>query len=352
MSVLIDTSHYVANRLSYDLSGNFPIMNIVAKNGKFQMRTSRVVTSILKDDTIMSDLPEIEEEVLINIRKIPFHVFEVMGSFFKKIYEKDKTESSLMLFYNEKEDYFNIWPPSQKNSSANSHYLREDDPAFVKMNNENVLVMVAHSHPWASKSAPSPSGTDNNDEKESILYMIMSNVSEIPTYTLSTCPNGKRKLLRFQDVFEVPTEIFSREEKIDMLRPEFSKSLVGEVFLKNATDEELNSVFSEYIDSSIIVEKAYKHCLDEIPENWLKRCTVNYQNYNKDYYKDYYKNYPYNNYNKNYAYDNYNWKNAAKDSIHKKENKEDLATNVSQEELYEDYKNSLATEQNDYDNYY
>lgn len=275
MSFFLDTSSMISNVLSFNIDTTTPITNIMAKNGKFQMWKTPLMTTIVKNDAILEDLPEIEESIVLNIPLIPFHVFELMASFFKKIYEKDKTESSIMLFYNEALDNFIIWAPLQENTTANSKYQRDDDPAFVEMCKNNMLVMVAHSHPWAATTAPGPSGTDNNDEKESLLYMIMSNVEKIPTYTLSTCPNAKRIYLNFSTIFEIPNLDITREEKIKMLlATKLPKSKIMNTFYQYASEEDFNEFFNDNIDTKLIVEKCFQHCVDEIPDSWTSRCSV------------------------------------------------------------------------------
>jgi len=293
---MIDTSNFIKNVFSNEIKIETPITNILAKNGKFQVRQTPVITSIIKDDNIFNELPEMQEGIKLNIPKIPFEIFNYMGTFFKKIYEKEKTESALMVFYNDKDSEFIAWAPEQKISSANVTYKRDDDPEYVKMCTENLLVMVAHSHPWKSTAGPSPSGTDNNDEKESLLYMILGNVEEFPTYTISTCPNGKRTYLSFNDIFEIPSEEIPRVDKIDLLKDSgIKEDLLFNVFIKNATDEELNEFFEINVKGNIIIESLYNPNAD-IPEEWFSRCKkdVAVKSYNYNY------NYNYSKYNKPY----------------------------------------------------
>jgi hypothetical protein len=177
---------------------------VVGSNGHFEYRKSPLGRFVTKTEAI-PQLEEVEEGVFLDIPKIPFKIFDHMAAWHRAIYKKDKTESTIMIFYNQERGY-SLFVPEQQNSGANSKYKRHDDPDYVEMLNDNELVMVAHSHPWTSKSAPGPSGTDNNDEKEPILYMIMNNVENIPYVYVSTCPGGKRIKLNFFDIFENPIE--------------------------------------------------------------------------------------------------------------------------------------------------
>lgn len=294
MSIILNTEKLISNVLSNSVAtAKTPIVNVMAKNGKFKMFRSPVLTSIVQDDTLFADLPEMQPSVTLNIPKLPFHVFEIIGSFFKKVYAKDKTEASCMVFYNRVDDEFIVWPPDQQNSTALSKYQRDDDPAYVEMCSKYILTMVAHSHPWASTYAPSPSGTDNDDEKEPLLYMILSNVDGIPTYTLSTCPNAVRRPLRFDDVFEIPSIVLTREEKYKLLVDQkvLKDSLINKVFMRGATDEEFDAIFNEYADLTYLVPKLYTANVDEVPADWMARCAAKTYGYTPKYDYD---NYSYN----------------------------------------------------------
>lgn len=277
--MFLDTSSIIINTFSDKMiNSTTPITNIFAKNGNFQMRKTPLMTSIIEEEDIFEDLPEVEPSITLNIPKIPFHVFELISSFFRIIYMKDKTESTIMVFYNKEEDSFILWVPIQTNAAASSNYKREDDPNYTRMCKENMLVMVAHSHPWAATKGPSPSGIDNSDEKESLIYMILGNVQKTPTYTISTCPNGKRTFLEFQDVFELPEDTLTKEEKINILVEDKKVVLnpVMNVFFKFATEEEFDTFFQENVDNDLvskIISTSYKDCEDEIPKDWISQCT-------------------------------------------------------------------------------
>lgn len=271
--MILDTSQILQKKLAYDAELVTPITNIMASNGSFQVRTTPLMTTIVQDNTLFNDLPAMNEGVVLHIPKLPFSIFEYIGAFFRYIYKKEKTESAMMVFYDPKTDSFTLWAPLQKISSANVKYQRDDDPEYTTMCQENILVMVAHSHPWPGAGAPGPSGTDNNDEKESLIYMILGNVEHVPTYTLSTCPNGKRIPLNFQSVFSMPSDI-SREEKINLLKKSgIKQDLLFNVFINNATDEEINEYFEENVDSNLIIPTLYNADDKEIPDEWVKRCS-------------------------------------------------------------------------------
>ena len=220
-----------------------PINYVVAHNGVFEIRKNELGSFIRKVDKIPR-LDSLEEGVYLNIPKIPFEYFNKMVSWFKEIYKLDKTESTIFLFYH-KEKGFKLWVPRQENGSASSNYKREDDKEYNKLISEGyILVMIAHSHPWKSTSVR-PSGIDDRDEKEPILYMVVGNVEEIPVTYCSTCPGGNRMKLNFFDIFENPINNENVDNKI--------KSL-----LTQHVPEQ--KIFELYVDTSY-----------NIPKSWIKK---------------------------------------------------------------------------------
>lgn len=184
---------------------------LIGANGYFKQVESDLVT-IRHKVTSIPDLENLEEGVKVKIDKIPFQLFLQIRMFFKEIYQEFKTESTICVMQNLSDCKYSLFVPEQRNSGANSNYKLGDSPRFLEELKTKRLVMVCHSHPWASTSV-SPSGTDNNDEKEPILYMILSNVEKIPVYYLSTCDQNTRVQVPFFEVWENPiATIFTSAE--------------------------------------------------------------------------------------------------------------------------------------------
>lgn len=229
-----------------------PLNYVVAHNGAFEIRKNELGLFIKKIDKIPR-LNSLEEGIYLNIPKIPFEYFNRMVSWFKKIYELDKTESTIFLFYH-KEKGFKLWVPKQENGSASSNYKREDDKEYNKLISEGyILVMIAHSHPWKSTSV-NPSGIDDKDEKEPILYMVVGNVEGVPVTYCSTCPGGNRMKLNFFDIFENPIINENLDDRV--------KSLL----IQHVPEQK---IFELFLDTSY-----------EIPKSWLeKHKTRSYASY-------------------------------------------------------------------------
>lgn len=227
---------------------------VVAKNGFFEYRKTPLGSSLVKIKEIPT-VEEIEEGVSLDIPKIPFQLFNYMTAWHRAVYKKDKAESTIMVFYNEN-DGFKLFVPQQTNSGTNSKYKRDDDPEYVEMCKDNTLVMVAHSHPWAGSSSPGPSGTDDKDEKESILYMIMNNVEGVPNVYVSTCPGGTRIRLNFFDVFENPM-------------------ISGDI------PKEVASLFNKHVPEKEILNKFSNPESCTIPQEWMNKHTTERYSYTK-----------------------------------------------------------------------
>lgn len=184
---------------------------LVGSNGFFKQVESDIVVIRHKVASV-PDLLELQEGATVKIDPIPFKLFLKIRMFFKKIYEEFKTESTICVMQDLSTKKYTLFVPDQVNASTTSNYKLGDSPRFLKELKTKKLIMVCHSHPWASSST-SPSGTDNNDEKEPILYMILSNVEKIPVYYLSTCDGDKRIQVPFFHVWENPiATIFTSAE--------------------------------------------------------------------------------------------------------------------------------------------
>lgn len=192
---------YVFSNTNVDNSGlkNY----IVGGNGTFEHIESKVISSNIKVDNIV-DLPKVNEGVSFKLPMIPFEIFNTLNEWFKRIYKEYKTESTAFVIYNYATKEYELFIPKQTNGGASSKYDMGEDPAYISYIKGKELVIVAHSHPWDSK-ATNPSGVDDADEKEPILYLILGNVSNNkPTYYFSTILNGERKPVELFDVFENP----------------------------------------------------------------------------------------------------------------------------------------------------
>lgn len=100
---------------------------------------------VLTEMACVTDLPKIKKDL-----------FMQAVAFFKAIYDRDKTEAVLVLYWNPKTNDM-VWScPEQKNSGGSSEY-KDSPPGEGYM-------PILHTHSHASMTA-FHSGTDDNDEK-------------------------------------------------------------------------------------------------------------------------------------------------------------------------------------------
>lgn len=230
-----------------------PLTYVIGSNGSFEVRSNLLGTFTRKIDNIQK-IEEVQEGVQLQIPKIPFSLFNKIAVWFRTIYLKDKTESTIMVFYNEKNG-FSLFVPKQINASASSTYERDDDAEYTALSKKNTLVMVAHSHPWKGSSAPNPSSIDNADEKEALLYMILNNVEDIPNVYCSTCPGGKRIKMDFFDIFENPMLTALSKEDKDL-------------------DENLKHLMAKHIPAEEIIKQYFSSKGITIPAKWIAKHSV------------------------------------------------------------------------------
>lgn len=256
-----------------------PLKYVTAANGNFEIRQSQIGTFTSKIDKI-PNLNDMNEEIKLSIPKISFDIFTKMIAWFRKVYKDDGTESTFMVFYDEDKNEFIPFIPKQENTGTNSHYLRDEDDDYKKAASDYILVMVAHSHPWKGSSRPSPSGTDNSDEKEAILYLIANNVEGIPNVYCSTCPGGNRVTVDFFDIFENP--FLSRkdipEDIKDLLKPSLTEKFVFEKYL----DVESFEVPKEWLSRAS--KKTYARVKPKKISRGYDSWYDNYDKYNTGYY--------------------------------------------------------------------
>lgn len=197
-----------------------PLTYVVAKNGPMKV-IKNDLGAFVKPVKEIPKLEEVKPGVFLDIPKIPFDVFRQQLAWFKAVYKKDKTESTIMVFYNKATNSFLLWAPKQANTTASSRYKRDEDPDYTQMCKDYTLVMVNHSHPWPGGTSVHPSGIDDNDEKEAMLYMVVGNVEGTPNVFVSTCPDGDRMQLSFFDIYENPLDTLEMPQEYKDLLKEF-----------------------------------------------------------------------------------------------------------------------------------
>lgn len=151
---------------NFDFNNLKKINYITASNGTF--RVEKTPTAIFKvkisnHEKTIPGLNAMEEGVELLIPKIPFKFLQQALSFYTDVYDKDKTEASLLFFWNGEnkaiarkysdgtdvkglfvEGQLVIYVPRQKNSGTLSEF--HADPMVDWLRNNLNLLAETHSH--------------------------------------------------------------------------------------------------------------------------------------------------------------------------------------------------------------
>lgn len=132
---------------------------VTASNGLFKIVKTPVAlftVQIAKNETAIPGLPPMEEGVELLIPKIPFKKILQALSFYIDINAKDKTEASVLFFWNNRnvalpdvpgltqEGQLVTYCPTQKNSGALSDFTMDTTVPWLREN--CALLLETHSH--------------------------------------------------------------------------------------------------------------------------------------------------------------------------------------------------------------
>lgn len=128
--------------------------------------TMQFITKVTKNPLLDDIAPQSSISI---VNKIPKDLLvEIVGSF-ARICKKNGNEAAAQIYRERdgEQKYF-IYYPEQKISGASVTYA--DDPTMLEMRSKHNLIMELHSHNTMSAFW---SGTDNNNEKDCGLYMVI-----------------------------------------------------------------------------------------------------------------------------------------------------------------------------------
>ena len=126
----------------------------------------------MKYNAKIPGLKSMNEGVILDKGKIPVVILKAIINFFKKVHEVHNTECIVLLFMNEKDEYF-LFVPKQKTSAASVDFDRPTD-----LENKYTLVAEIHSH---NTIGAMWSSTDDGDEKAMRFYGVIGNIDEALT---------------------------------------------------------------------------------------------------------------------------------------------------------------------------
>ena len=229
---------YLADRRNMNPKDD--ICYIVAKNGLFVKKKLGIMESI----TPVKDVPSLEYEVVpyakMKLPKIPKPVFCSIFSVFRKVYELYRSESTALLFYNEKKKKFKVGIPYQKVSFASVE--------AVKMGSPQGYITVASVHSHCNFSA-FHSGTDITDEEYiEGLHITIGNVDEDQFSLVASIVSNKKR-------FKVdPLDFINGvDENLETENSKLKYLVVGG-YVENYNPEWLNFISGTKYEPSVVTK--------------------------------------------------------------------------------------------------
>lgn len=228
---------------------------IIGKKGAYLKKTLDLISSLTPVDkiSVLDDVPTYAE---IRIPKIPVRMIANILGFFKAVYQKFKSESVVLLYYNKKKKSYKVFVPKQTVSYSGIDYKTDSTVP------DHLLVGSIHSH--ADFSA-FHSGVDKGDEaKFDGLHLTIGKVnSEFFEICGSIAINGMRVPIEPED-YVIGLE--SREYTTyfpHMFRPNFEvvdgekiydkdvKTSLGYVLNASEKDYEFNQAWMDNVEEKV-----------------------------------------------------------------------------------------------------
>lgn len=159
---------------------------IVAANGIFLFKRVGVVEAIVRVDGIPMLQPQ-EACADLDVSKIPQELFARIFSFFRAVFDRQKTEAVVILFFNPATREWQASAPQQRGTSGSVHYQDgEQMDGWLRAG-------TIHSH---CDFAAFHSGGDHHDEMNwDGLHITVGNITRaVPTISVSLVINGQRFL--------------------------------------------------------------------------------------------------------------------------------------------------------------
>lgn len=291
-----------------------PVTYVLAGNGLFRVVKTDVALFVTLNKTFeypIPGLPYMEEGPILLIDKLSFKPIIRALSFFRDVFALDKTESSLIYFWNTEDkelpDIEGVYTegklvaycPKQVNSHTLTNY--EDDEYLEWFRTELSILLELHSH---CDFAAFFSGTDDANENMNQFYGVWGYVDKDEPMFAFRWVSGDRKQICSPDILiEWPTFSLSSKVKtishynVELNDPENLIVLESDL-IENKEVVNENPVSYE----TELVKGPFAHV--DYPSEWLLKQhstrkytpyttwnSVNYNKSNYNYYNnDYYKN--------------------------------------------------------------
>lgn len=251
------------------------------KNGVYKIyRQDSVVNFDLvapvKEGKKIPMLPTLDKNYEYILPKIPFQIYINILDFFKTVYAKDKTEASVMVYYNLYEEdeieipthlqaraekgldimgKWYVYAPVQRNSSALTDFKNDELDEYLRTKCCKVIETHSHHTMGAFWSA-----TDNANQKENMFYGVFGKINTEDKFLLKLVANDGvvYDKLDVSDLFEFP------QVKVDTKIQIENSSTYGDIFEASVEEEEV--IYENY--------KGVFKQLNQFKPSWLEQHSV------------------------------------------------------------------------------
>lgn len=250
---------------------------VTAKNGVFKVVKTPVALFKVKQiefESSIPGLPEMEEGVELLIPKIPFRKMAEILSWYRDINTKDKTEASVLFFWNDKDVILPNLPglsaegklvtycPVQKNSAALSDFTQDENVVWLRQNLS--LLLETHSHNSMSAFF---SGTDDANENMNQFYAVWGTVeSEEPQFAFRWVCGDKKVECDPDLLIDWPTLSYYEENKTIVKKKLSIYDADDIISIKTKDEEEKEYEEISSIEKKEMIKGPFKDV--DYPEDW------------------------------------------------------------------------------------
>lgn len=233
---------------------NDSIYYVIAKNGIFIKKKLGIVESLTPVDSI-SILEPLVPTASLDIPKLPSNLFASSVEFFYRVYEKHKSESIVLIFYNEEQKDFQMAVVEQVVTNTNIDYTKITLPGYI-------MLGTIHSH---SNFGAFHSTVDQHDEKHfDGLHITVGNVDdEEPSITACIVINGSRFAVEPCDYIDGITLSENTSEEEKSVAPKYDKTTMIKILSAGNALKKNKSIYK----IAIPTEERY------FDERWLDKVT-------------------------------------------------------------------------------
>lgn len=213
---------YETYTADFDYNNLKKITYVTAANGLFRVEKTPVAlfrTKIAETKVKIPGLLPMEDGPLLLIPKIPFKLLQQTLSFYLDVYEKDKTEASLLFFWNKDnktmpekysdgndikglmvEGQFIVYVPQQENSGGLSEFHKDPMVNWLRENTAGLCETHSH-HVMGAFWSP----TDNANENATQFYGVWGKIQDKePKFLFRYCAGDAKVNICPSVLFEWP----------------------------------------------------------------------------------------------------------------------------------------------------